>query len=182
MADFTITIKGIDEVEAKLNNLINVCDQRVSNLVDNMLTDGEHFATNEMGHIDTGRTLVSIKSKRRKGSKTGRIIAGGAAIWIEFGTGVARNSGNTHPMVVDSAVPIYPHGGYGKGHGKFTKGWYYPTDNPRDAIKKDGKYVMTADGKYIAHTKGVPQNMFMYRTYEMLVNNLPQMAQEAFSK
>lgn len=138
-------------------------------LISQMTRQGESWAINLVGHIDTGETVSSIHGYRN-GDK-GVIVAGGAAIWLEFGTGVVYNGeGYNHPKAQE--LGIYAHGTFGKGHGASFNGWYYPDPN--------GTHIF--NGEPYSHTLGIPANRFMYNTAQMLIKNYPEMAKEIFSK
>ena len=129
-------------------------------LISRMCRTGEVWAMTLMDHIDTGETLSTIHGYRN-GDK-GVIVANGAAIWIEFGTGVAKNgSGYNYPGEIPEG--IVPHGTFGKGHGSQLNGWWYKGD--------DGEYH---------HTMGMKANYFMYNTARMLKRECPEMAKEVF--
>lgn len=146
-----------------------ILPMNVVDLISRMTRTGETWAMTMMNHIDTGATLSTIHGYR-SGNK-GVIVAGGAAIWIEFGTGVFAEGQNNHPLL--GKVPgIVPHGTYGEGHGASPNGWYYPDPN--------GTHVY--NGQTYSHTMGIPANRFMYRTAEMLRREYPEMAKEIFSK
>ena len=138
-------------------------------LISLMCRRGEDYAINAVGHIDTGTTLSSIHGYRRENK--GVIVAGGAAIWIEFGTGVARNFG-TAPHPKAGELHINPWGTYGEGHGGSFNGWYYEDEN--------GPYEF--GGKHWSHTFGIPANHFMYNTAQELKRACPELAREVFGK
>lgn len=123
---------------------------------------GEDYAINLVGHIDTGETINSIKGYRQ--DDKGVIVAGGNAIWLEFGTGVKHNGGvGSYPHPLASKLGMSAIGTYGAGHGADKNGWYYPSE--------DGEWK---------HTYGIEANMFMYRTAQELINQFPDMAMEVF--
>lgn len=166
MVEVKVEIKNLNNLDAVLKAYIKQNEKKASDLMTIMLSEGADTAQNLMGHIDSGNTLTTIKAKRRKDSKKGRIVADGAAIWLEFGTGVVRNQGFAHPPTLDkSKVPIYKHGEYGKGQGKSRFGWFY----------------YDANGK-LRHTYGITANMFMYKTYKSLLKDFPELAKEVFSR
>ncbi len=143
--------------------------KKVEQFVELMTRQGESWAINFMGHIDTGETLASIVGIRN-GNK-GVIVAGGNAIWIEFGTGVVANIGvDSHPKA--PILGIAPHGTYGKGLGSNPNGWYYP----------DPKGTHYFDGQYWSHTYGIPASRFLYDTSIELIKAYPSMAKEIFEK
>lgn len=162
MAVRSITITadhdGFLEGKKWLRRYTRQLQKNIGEYVKRMLQDGEMYAINFLGHIDTGETLNSIMAYRD--GDHGLIVAHGNAIWIEFGTGVAYNS-SLHPKAAD--LGMKPHGTYGKGHGANPDGWYYQDD--------DGNWH---------HTKGIPQNRFLYNTARQLREEYARVAQEVF--
>ena len=109
-------------------------------------------------HDDTGETRNSIQFERE--INIGVLSVGGAAVWIEFGTGVLANAGNDpHPKRDELGMNAW--GTYGKGLG--TDIWEFPS-------KKYG-WIPTA---------GIPMNPFMYETAQSLRFVLTDFAKEAF--
>lgn len=149
--------------------------KNIAALIGQMTRQGESWAINLMGHIDTGETLSSIHGIRN-GNK-GVIVAGGNAVWIEFGTGVYAPGQTDHPLL-GQVEGIVPHGTYGKGHGASPNGWWYP--DPEGTLELEDEE--TGEKKRYSHTMGIPANMFMYNTAQMLKREFPQMAKEIFSK
>lgn len=134
-------------------------EKNANELVSRMLKEGEQYAMNALGHIDTGETLSTIMGYRE--GNTGILLVGGAAIWIEFGTGVTFNS-EMHPEA--SRLGMSAHGTYGHGHGADPCGWHY--------LGKDGKWHWTM---------GIPQNRFFYNTAKMLREEYRRIAKEVFA-
>ena len=146
-------IKELDKYKKELS-------KKVHALIDLMLKHGEDFAINQVGHVDTGETLSSIHGYR-DGNK-GVVVAGGNAIWLEFGTGVRHNGpagGSPHPKGTELGMTI---GEYGKGQGANPGGWWY------------------YDGDAVKHTYGIPANMFMWHTARELERVAPELAKEVF--
>lgn len=163
MSTKTITVplssSGISAVVAYLEGYSKRLEKKADELLSKMLREGEFTAKVYLTHIDTGATLNSIMGYRE--GDHGIIAAGGAAIWIEFGTGVTYNH-ELHPKA--SELGMSPHGTYGEGHGADPNGWYYKRD----------------DGE-VRHTYGIPQNRFMYSTAQMLRREYKRMATEVFA-
>ena len=151
---------GIKNAIKELRKYKNDIKRKTLKLIDSMLKFGEDYAINSVAHIDTGETLSSIRGYRN-GDK-GVIVAGGNAIWIEFGTGV-RNNGSAgtspHPKGSELGMAI---GTYGKGHGADPNGWWY------------------YDEGEVKHTYGIKANMFMYKTALELQRVCPELAKEVF--
>lgn len=165
-----LSVEGLNQAADWLTNYANrTLPKNCVDLISRMTRTGETWAMTLLDHIDTGETLSTIHGYRN-GDK-GVIVANGAAIWIEFGTGVVANQGNEpHPKAAE--LPISPWGTYtwygnisGLPHGGDPNGWWYKGD--------DGEYH---------HTYGIPSNRFMYRTAQMLRRECPQMAKEVFDK
>ena len=154
--------KSVDKAIKELNAYRQEFDRKVLALIDKMVEHGEDYAVNTLAHIDTGETLSSIMGYRN-GNK-GVIVAGGNAIWIEFGTGVKNNGSagsSPHPKGGELGMNI---GTYGQGKGANPNGWWY---------YKDGE---------IKHTYGIKANMFMYKTSLELQRVCPELAKEVFAK
>lgn len=119
---------------------------------------GVESANLYLEHDDTGETRSSIGFTRQ--GTCGIVSAGGAAVWIEFGTGVLANAGNSPHPKRDEAGAV-PWGEYGKGNGKGV--WYFPSHYSG----------WTA-------TKGIPMNPFMYSASQDMRRDLIDIAREAF--
>ena len=135
--------------------------RKVQKLIDLMVQYGEDYAINQVGHVDTGETLSTIHGYRN-GNK-GVIVAGGNAIWLEFGTGVRYNGpkgSSPHPMGGELGMKI---GEYGLGHGADPNGWWYYDEAEQSH-----------------HTYGVAANMFMWKTARELERIAPELAREVF--
>jgi hypothetical protein len=123
---------------------------------------GEDFAINQVGHVDSGETVSSIHAYRN-GNK-GVIVAGGNAVWLEFGTGTRYNGAagtSPHPEGEELGMKI---GEYGAGHGADPNGWWY------------------YDGERIKRTFGIQANMFMWKTARELERIAPELAREVFKR
>lgn len=147
-------IKELEAYKAKLND-------KVQELIDRMIEYGEDYALNAVGHVDTGTTLTTVMGYRN-GDK-GVIVAGGAAVFLEFGVGVRHNTPkgtSPHPKGQELGFTI---GDYGKGKGADPQGWWY------------------YDGSEVKHTSGIAANMFMYRTAQELARVAPELAKEVFA-
>lgn len=134
-------------------------ERKANQLLAAMLKEGEDYAINALVRIDTGATLNSIMGYREGNS--GILTVGGAAIWIEFGTGVTHNGdGYNHPKAAE--VGMNQHGTYGLRKGADPNGWYYYTEDGYE------------------HTWGIPSNPFFYNTAQMLRKEYARIAKEVF--
>ena len=157
-----LTEDGVNKAIKEVKEYKKWLKKKAKELVKILCKEGEDYAINAVGHIDTGETVQSIQATRN-GNK-GVIVAGGNAIWLEFGTGVARNG-----VVGSSPHPIgdqigYTIGTYGQGKGADPDGWWYfdPASNE------------------LKHTYGIEANMFLYRTAQELKRIAPERAKEVF--
>lgn len=169
MAKRTITISSlseaaIDQAIKELEAYKKSIKERTEKLIEVMCQLGEYYAVTHVEHIDTGETISSIHGYR-KGNK-GYIVAGGNAVWIEFGTGVVANNvgagSYVHPLGQKAGMAAI--GTYGKGNGANQDGWYY----------YDADYRLK-------HTFGIKANMFMYNTARELERQFPDLARGVFA-
>lgn len=158
--NLSLTEESIDKAIADLQKFEQHIKDRTTELIAFMTTYGEEVAYNYISHVDTGETVSSVIGYR-EGNK-GLIMAGGNAVWLEFGTGVARN-GDTPEHPARSRLGISPIGTYGKGNGSNPDGWYYKDES----------------GKW-RHTKGIKADMFMYKTAEEIKKRYIQWAKQIF--
>lgn len=157
----SLSVKSISEAIKALKQYKKDLQQKINELIDRMVAVGEDYAINAVGHVDTGETLNSIVGYRK--GKKGFVVAGGNAVWIEFGTGVTYNGSvgsSPHPKGEELGFTI---GTYGEGRGADFNGWYYIGD---DGAKK--------------HTYGIEANLFMYRTARQIEAVFPDLAKEVF--
>lgn len=131
---------------------------KTGRLVQKLGEKGAASADLYLEHDDTGGTRSSIAFTRQ--GTSGTVSVGGAAVWIEFGTGVLANAGNSPHPKRDEAGAV-PWGEYGNGNGKGV--WYFPSHYSG----------WTA-------TKGIPMNPFMYAASQDMRRSLLDLAREAF--
>lgn len=157
-----LSVEGLIQAAQWLENYADsVLPKKCEELLSKMLREGEITAKIYLvPHIDTGQTNSTIMGYREGNS--GMILAGGAAVWVEFGTGVYAPGQVDYPIPVNGIVG---HGEYGEGHGADPNGWYYKD--------KFGEWK---------HTYGIPASMFMYNTAQMLRRECHRMAKEVFSR
>lgn len=155
------TQEGMKEAANWLMRWKDKIQRNAEKLLAKMLQEGEQYALNYLGHIDTGETLSTIASYRE--GNHGILLVGGNAIWIEFGTGVVANQYNPYPHHKAQELGMNAIGTYGKGHGHDPNGWWYMGD--------DGEYH---------HTYGIPANMFFYNTAQTLKREYDKYAKEIF--
>lgn len=116
-------------------------------------------------HIDSGETSASMVVEQN--GLEGSITVGGAAVWLEFGTGVKYNKG-LHPMAKE--LGMYSHGMYQSNK---------DTPPKRKGASKDG-WVYEKNGEFF-HTYGIRQTRFMYNAGKTVKKNILKIARRVFS-
>ena len=169
---------GIEQAIREIKAYKRQLNGKIQRLITAMCRYGEDYAINVVGHVDTGETVNSIQGYRN--GNRGVIVAGGNAIWLEFGTGVYYNghpNGSPHPLGEELGFRI---GEYGQQHG-LDQGWFYPTDDPRYEIRRptaDGGDAGTGYG----YTHGIEAQMFMFKTARELERKFPELAKQVFGQ
>ncbi len=150
-------ITGLDKAIAQIEHIKKELPFVMANLMKEVAKYGQERALMYLGpHYYTGATYASVDYEYTPTSATVR--AGGAAIWIEFGTGITRDFYGAGPL----PPGIVPHGQYDKGKGANPNGWYFKTDDINLAVTdENGEPWTTADGEFIAHTMGIDSTPFM---------------------
>ena len=174
----TLTEDSIAQAIAKVKEFKKEIERKTRELIKSMVRDGEKIARRNIAdHHFTGLTENSIQGYRS--GNHGIIIAGEAAIWLEFGTGVAKNS-KSYPKQVNGIVP---HGQYGKGKGANPNGWYFSLPEAEAeayVARYGGKVIHTKSGDTLVHTTGVQATYFMYNTAMELRTTLERRAKEIY--
>lgn len=156
--DISLSASEISKAADELRKYAESLDKKAERLVKDLGDAGIEYANMYLAHDDTGATRSSIQFNRE--GKEGILSVGGAAVWIEFGTGVLANAGNSpHPK--RDEVGAVPWGTYGKGLGIDI--WEFPS--------RQYGWIPTA---------GIPMNPFMYETAQSLRFVLTDFAKEAF--
>lgn len=152
-------VSSIENAIKELREYKKSLDKKCLKLIEIMCAEGEDYAINAVGHVDTGKTLSTIMGYRK--GKEGLVVAGGNAVWLEFGTGV----GNAEWAGGELPEGIVAHGEYGKGLGK-NPPWFYFDE-------RDGKVHITW---------GIDANSFMWKTARFLEENVSEYARKAFNE
>lgn len=154
----TLSARSISSAAKQLRKYAESLQKKSEQLVQNLGDYGLDSAVNLLGHDDTGETLASMEFTRN--GTSGTISAGGAAVWIEFGTGVIANAGNMpHPKKYEVGAVGWGEYGHGLGKGR----WWF--------INRKGEKKLT---------NGIPMNPFMYQASQDMRRELLEMAKEVF--
>lgn len=158
----TLSSASFADAAKKLRAYANSLTGKTEKLVQSLGEEGAAAADRYLEHEDTATTRNSIQFTHEGSS--GTVSVGGAAVWIEFGTGVKRNGGTAGVYVHEKAqeLGVAAIGTYGKQHGADPNGWWYPS--------KDG----------YSHTFGIESNPFMYMASQDMRRDLLDLAREVF--
>lgn len=162
----TLSSQSLAAAAKQLRKYAESLPNKTEKLVRSMGEYGSEMALwhfDEKPHVETGATRDSIHYEHS--GTSGTVFVGGAAVWIEFGTGVARNGGTAGVYVHEKAAELGMDaiGTYGAGHGADPRGWYY----------------YSADGTK-HHTRGIESNPFMYKASQDMRRELLDKAKEVF--
>lgn len=156
----SLSASSISDAVDALRKYAESLNKKSETLVRKLCEKGVERANLYLQHDDTGETRNSISYVQE--GLSGTVSVGGAAVWIEFGTGVIANAGNSpHPM--RDAVGAFAWGQYGDGHGSDPNGWWY--FHPQRGLQ---------------HTNGIEMNPFMYPAAQDLHSDLTETAREVF--
>lgn len=154
----TLSSGSLADAAKQLRKYADSLQSKSERLVKDLVEAGVNYANMYLEHDDTGETRSSIQFEQKV--NTGVISVAGAAVWIEFGTGVLANAGDApHPKKDELGMSNW--GEYGHGLGKDT--WWF--------TNKHGQQVWTA---------GIHMNPFMYEAAQSLRFSLTDFAKEAF--
>ena len=161
-----LTDESLDEAIRKVEQYSKDFKDKTARFTDEVASRVKTSAVDKLaGHIETAETIQSVKVQHRFGSYTARVLAGGAAIWLEFGTGVVANSVGVgafpHPKAAE--LGMMGIGTYGEGHGADPDGWWYYDETGRRR-----------------HTYGIPATMFMYHSAMEVRDMIPGIARRIY--
>ena len=162
----TLSAASIADAAKQLRQYAESLSDKTEKLVRTMGEYGSEMALrhfNEKPHVETGTTRDSIHYEHD--GTSGTVSVSGAAVWIEFGTGVANNGMQAGVYVHEKAAELgmAAIGTYDRGHGADPRGWYY----------------YAADGTK-HHTRGIESNPFMYQASQDMRRELLDKAKEVF--
>ena len=171
-----LTTKSLNDAIKQVQKQKEKVEHTVSMFLRLLAIRGADVAKMYVGKIDTGRTINSIEGMLVNKDKA-VIVAGGHAVWLEFGTGVAKNS---EPYPDELPPGISPIGTYGKGHGSNPDGWYYKPKNGKGIYTI--KDQQTGEEVSLAFTKGIKARRFMHNAKEFLIREAPSWAKNFFER
>jgi hypothetical protein len=162
--------KSIDKAIAKVNKEQSRLKGISREILQQLVDDGVEYAK-AMCPLDSGETYDSIHGYITEDGK-GMIVAGGNAVWVEFGTGV-KGAESPYPGEASVMSGATPYNGYMSGeHIIETKdgriGWFYPVSN--------------GDKTEYRFTEGMPSRPFMWETAHHLRAIAPEVVKVTLGK
>ena len=175
--DISLNEKDLDRAIRLVELYKKDLDGKTSVLADHVAKTVEDNARNELTkHIWSGETIASLHTEKmadRGHSRNRLVTVGGAAIWLEFGTGVVANNCSpgefVHPLAQE--LGMYGIGEYGQGHGSDPNGWYFD-----EGVWDNGTFTSWQS----FHTYGIPATMFMYHSAWAGRRAITRLAKEVF--
>lgn len=163
--EFELSEKSIDNAIHRINLYTEDFKKKAEILADRLAEDVKTNAENQLiNHVDTGETFDSLQIEKT-GLYTRRVLVSGAAVWLEFGTGVVANHATPgeylHPKALELGMSGL--GTYGKGNGSSLWGWWYYDEHHKKH-----------------HTYGIPATMFMYYSAWTTSTKVAEMARGLF--
>lgn len=179
------SLESIDNALALLETFTESTLDKVDELIELMVQEGEYVAAVLSAPAETGDTQMSVINESKvtggRHNRYGYIIAGGAAIWLEFGTGVANP--DNYPGTKPSGIVAHGEFGIEKKH----KWSYYDAEGKKHTrrgqrLGSTGEawtYYDQKQGRWRA-THGLPARAFMWHTATYLRNHFPELARKVW--
>jgi len=163
--EFELSEQSIENAIRQVEQYKDDLKPRAELIADELAKTVKNHAEEQLlNHIETGETFDSLRIEKT-GTYTRRVIVGGAAVWLEFGTGIVANHAfpgeYLHPKAVELGMSGI--GTYGKGQGSNPWGWWYYDETHRKR-----------------HTYGIPATMFMYYSAQVAREKMVDIAKEVF--
>lgn len=169
MHKISVSLGNIDDAIRQFEEYEKNVQQNIKDFLQKLLESGVEIAKAkviELGAIDSGELLNSLQLDPSKEGNKGIIFTDCShAVFVEFGTGVAKNGkvgSSPHPKGEELGMRI---GEYGEGHGANKNGWWFKNDA--------GIWV---------HTLGQGSRPFLYNTATELERRVVEIAKEVFSR
>lgn len=167
--EFDLSPKSIEgaihRVELYSKDLEKKTEILVDKLAEEVKANAERELISKANGDEQFDTTFDSLAIEKAGKYTRNILAGGDAVWLEFGTGVVANPvgvGNyAHPKAAE--LGMYGIGEYGHGWGANPHGWWYTSE--------------TGESR---HTYGIPATMFMYHAAWQTRAKIPNIARGLF--
>ncbi len=168
-----LTSKSIDDAIAKINKYRNGLNDKLNALVERLIKNGVQVASLRVASTQGDSKLPDVTWEINPAGdiiKATIAIVGTDVLFIEFGAGIAYNTGMQHPNADEF--------GYGIGT--------YPSKHPPNKAMNPGYWYYTdhdnAGDKVSKFSMGTEATMPIYGAAESIRNNLIQEAVNEFMK
>jgi len=184
--DCILNLDSLDNAIKIVEQYRDSLDYKSERIVDEVSQIVENNARTELTqHIWSGETLLTLHTEKMANqghSRNAKVSVGGAAVWLEFGTGVVANNCSPGEFVHPKAKELGMDGigEYGHGWGSNPNGWYFYDNGHYDAEWVGGTYNVYNTGPSI-HTYGIPATLFMYHSAWAGRRVLERIAREVYS-
>lgn len=167
----TLNPASIDEAIKELQAYKKWLTERTSAFLKALADEGMEIASVKFSTAQyDGTNDVSVSVEERGESRVAVVAAGGAVLFIEFGTGVKYP--DNHPEAGEHGMI---RGEYGYKLGRLQKGWRYTGDpGTNGEVITEGKHAGEV------HTYGNPANMSMYLTIRELEDKFEEIARRIY--
>lgn len=165
-----IKIKGLDSVLKKLDSYSSSIPSNIKTFLDRITKLGAQIASLEYANAQyDGDNDVEVSAYFESENKAVVCANGAAVLFIEFGTGITYSEKNPK---ADELGMI--RGSYGQGKGSNNSWTYYGTEGT------NGVTVRESDLGTVVRTKGNPPANAMYKASKEMLNEIVNIAKEAF--
>lgn len=166
-----LDVKGVDATIRDIQRYKQWLKDKTEQLADRLAHLGYDFSFTVLsGHVYSGATLSSLTVEKTGYAQYVVKVESEAILFLEFGSGLR---GYGHPEPQGYGPGTYP----GQTHAFDPNGWWFETDDPALAVRKDEK-----TGKMYGHSYGNPPYMPMYGAVKDLENRFDQIVQEVFAR
>lgn len=157
---------SLENAIKELQDYRSSIEDKVKDFINLLSQDGVSVAqarlSSTIGDSDDAGISFTVSNSGELVSATISLL-GGDALFIEFGAGIAYNTGNQHPKASEF--------GYGPGT--------YPSKHPPNRAINPGKWVYRVNGEKV-WSIGTMASMPIYHASEEVRNKVTQRANEVF--
>lgn len=167
----SLTSKGIDKLIKEVKAYQKWLETKTKEFVKALGDEGVQIASVRFQSAEyDGTNDVSVNIEDRGDNQVAVVAAGGAVLFIEFGSGVVYP--DNHPEAAEHGMI---RGEYGYKLGRNPRGWRYKGDpGTHGELITEGKHAGEV------HTYGNPANMCMYSTVRELEERFEEIAKRVY--
>ncbi|MBR2999819.1 MAG: hypothetical protein IKF39_02380 [Oscillospiraceae bacterium] len=165
--------RSIDAAISALDDYSKWLDDKTAEFLERLAIEAVTILEAKVSRLesDTDTVVVPIRYEWKTDGSIDIIADGEQILFLEFGTG-KQTYPDTHP---EKPPGIVGRGEYGKGHGKWKTWGFYSDENP-------GRYGWNPrDNTEVILTHGIPAQMPVYETRELIRKRAQEIAKEIFT-